>query len=175
MPDTAGSAVPDAAPDATAPQGAVAKLEMTLASLAYLLTRARAHDERISRAGVSARRSDVHLLLALDAHDGVGRVGDLADRLMVEPSHVTRQIARLQSQGLVERTADPLDGRARRVAITEAGTALLTRLRHANRAAIQRALTGFDEADIATAAAVLQRLMDGYARQVEATGPQFTD
>ncbi|MFI5756751.1 MarR family winged helix-turn-helix transcriptional regulator [Streptomyces sp. NPDC051569] len=143
-----------------------AALEKTLASLSYLLTRSQAHDWQVSRAGVSARRSDVYLLLALDMSGGTSRVGDLAGLLMVEPSHVTREIARLQSRRLVERTADPLDGRARRVAITVAGAELLARLRQANQHSLQRALHGIDEADVATTVAVLQRLVERYARQV---------
>ncbi|MFF5567004.1 MarR family winged helix-turn-helix transcriptional regulator [Streptomyces sp. NPDC012623] len=168
MPDATSYSPPDAA---TA-QEPTAALEHTLTSLSYLLTRAQAHGEQMSRAGVNAHRSDVYLLFALDQRDGVCRVGDLATGLMVEPSHVTRQIARLQSQGLVERAPDPLDGRARRVAITEAGTALLTRLRLANRASLQRALHGFTEADVTTTVAVLRQLVDGYARQMRASGSE---
>ncbi|MDX3855193.1 MarR family winged helix-turn-helix transcriptional regulator [Streptomyces sp. AK02-01A] len=152
--------------DAATALDPTAALEKTLASLSYLLTRSQAHDWQVSQAGVTARRSDVYLLLALDMSDGVSRVGDLATLLMVEPSHVTRQIDRLQSQQLVERTPDPLDGRARRVAITADGAALLARLRGANRAGLRGALHGVAEADIATTVAVLQRLVDRYARQM---------
>ncbi|MGW2510001.1 MarR family winged helix-turn-helix transcriptional regulator [Streptomyces scopuliridis] len=153
-------------PDAdTAPEPSAA-LEKMLALLSYLLTRSQAHDQQISRAGVTARRSDVYLLLALDKSEGGSRVGDLAGRLMVEPSHVTRQIARLQAQRLVERTPDPLDGRARRVAITAEGAALLARLHRANLASLQRALHDVEERDIATTVDVLQRLVDGYVRRV---------
>ncbi|MFJ9030582.1 MarR family winged helix-turn-helix transcriptional regulator [Streptomyces sp. NPDC102274] len=155
-------------PDADIAPEPTAALEKMLALLSYLLTRSQAHDQQISQAGVSARRSDVYLLLALDKSDGGSRVGDLAARLMVEPSHVTRQIARLQAQRLVERTPDPLDGRARRVAITAEGAALLTRLHRANRASLQEALHGVEERDIATTVDVLQRLVDGYVRRVRA-------
>lgn len=152
--------------DADTTSEPTAALEKMLALLSYLLTRSQAHDQQISRAGVTARRSDVYLLLALDKSDGGSRVGDLAARLMVKPSHVTRQIARLQAQRLVERTPDPLDGRARRVAITAEGTALLARLHRANRASLQRALHGVEERNIATTVEVLQRLVDGYVRHV---------
>ncbi|MFD3915947.1 MarR family winged helix-turn-helix transcriptional regulator [Streptomyces sp. NPDC058603] len=154
-------------PDADTAPEPTAALEKMLALLSYLLTRSQAHDQQISQAGVTARRSDVYLLLALDKNDG-SRVGDLATRLMVEPSHVTRQIARLQAQRLVERTPDPLDGRARRVAITAEGTALLARLHQANRASLQQALHDVEERDIATTVDVLQRLVDGYVRRVRA-------
>src|SRR4051812_29963897 len=90
-------------------QEPIVALQRALVTLSYLLTRSQAHERLAERAGVSARRSDLWLLMALEGVGGVSRVGDLAAHLMVEPSHVTRQIARLAAEKLVERTPDPLD------------------------------------------------------------------
>ena len=55
---------------------------------------------------------DVRLLQFLDnSGTGSARMGDLADALMSLPSRVTRQIRRLEAQGLVSRTTSPEDGR----------------------------------------------------------------
>ncbi len=66
--------------------------------------------------------SDVRLLdmLARSA-TGSARMGDLAEALLALPSRVTRQIRRLEKQGLVTRAASPDDGRGVLAAITDEG------------------------------------------------------
>jgi DNA-binding MarR family transcriptional regulator len=66
--------------------------------------------------------NDVRLLDMLDkAPTGAARMGDLAEALMSLPSRVTRQIRRLELQGLVRREASPEDGRGVLAAITDDG------------------------------------------------------
>lgn len=66
--------------------------------------------------------NDVRLLDMLDkSPTGAVRMGDLAERLMSLPSRVTRQIRRLEVQGLVTRCASPDDGRGVIATITEDG------------------------------------------------------
>jgi DNA-binding MarR family transcriptional regulator len=70
--------------------------------------------------------NDVRLLDMLDkSATGSARMGDLADGLMSLPSRVTRQIRRLETQGLVRRGASPDDGRGVLATITEDGRALV--------------------------------------------------
>jgi len=49
------------------------------------------------------------------------RLGELGQRLGITPSTLTRNLARLEDRGLVERGPDPVDGRSQRVRLTEAG------------------------------------------------------
>lgn len=66
--------------------------------------------------------NDARLLDILDkSATGSARMGDLADGLMSLPSRVTRQIRRLEQQGLVRRGASPDDGRGVLASITEDG------------------------------------------------------
>jgi DNA-binding MarR family transcriptional regulator len=66
--------------------------------------------------------NDVRLLDILDkSATGSSRMGDLADSLMSLPSRVTRQIRRLELQGLVRRVASPEDGRGVLASITDDG------------------------------------------------------
>lgn len=53
---------------------------------------------------------------------------ELADRLNLEKSSVSRLVTELERQGLVERRRDPANGRNYRLQITEAGRALHARL-----------------------------------------------
>ena len=55
--------------------------------------------------------SPIFLLIKL-AHLGPRRASDLAEQLCADPSTVSRQVAHLVKSGLVERKADPDDGRA---------------------------------------------------------------
>lgn len=65
---------------------------------------------------------DVRLLDQLDkSPSGSARMGDLADVLMLLPSRVTRQIRRLESNGLVHRQACSDDGRGVLAHITDEG------------------------------------------------------
>ncbi len=73
---------------------------------------------------------DAHKLTLLDVRlldmlsispGGSARMGDLADGLMSLPSRVTRQIRRLEAQGLVRRVASPDDGRGVLATITDEG------------------------------------------------------
>ena len=71
--------------------------------------------------------NDVRLLDMLDkSATGSARMGDLADGLMSLPSRVTRQIRRLELQGLVRRGASPDDGRGVLASITEEGRTSVT-------------------------------------------------
>ena len=65
---------------------------------------------------------DVRVLEMLDsAPAGCARMGDLAEALPSLPSRLTRQIRRLETQGLVRRKASRDDGRGVVAAITEDG------------------------------------------------------
>jgi DNA-binding MarR family transcriptional regulator len=65
---------------------------------------------------------DVRLLDMLNkSPGGAARMGDLADGLLSLPSRVTRQIRRLEGQGLVRRQASPDDGRGVVATITDEG------------------------------------------------------
>lgn len=69
--------------------------------------------------------------LARLARDGPYRLTTLAVEERVAQPSMTGLVQRLAGRGLVERVPDPLDGRVVRVAITEAGRALLAQRRRA--------------------------------------------
>lgn len=62
-----------------------------------------------------------YLLLVHLVKDGPRRAGELAEAVHSDPSTISRQVAHLVRLGLVERTADPEDGRATQLAATEEG------------------------------------------------------
>jgi DNA-binding MarR family transcriptional regulator len=68
----------------------------------------------------AVERATYHLLVHL-VNDGPRRAGSLAEAVHSDPSTISRQIGHLVRLGLVERTADPVDGRATLLAATEEG------------------------------------------------------
>jgi DNA-binding MarR family transcriptional regulator len=67
---------------------------------------------------------DVLLRLAR-APDGALRMTDLAERVLLSPSGLTRLVDRLAAKGLVERRSDPEDARAALASLTSKGRTVL--------------------------------------------------
>jgi DNA-binding MarR family transcriptional regulator len=79
--------------------------------------------------GLSMGEYDVLVRLAR-APDRALRMSDLAERVLLSPSGLTRLVDRLEAKGLVRRLTDPDDGRALRASLTDHG------LRAVRRAAV---------------------------------------
>jgi DNA-binding MarR family transcriptional regulator len=70
------------------------------------------------------------VLMRLHYHGGCG-VSDIGAQLGVTSAAASQMIDRLAERGLVERTEDPHDRRAKQISLTEAGESLLLRSRQA--------------------------------------------
>ena len=88
---------------------------------------------------------------------------ELADSEGIKRPTATRIVARLEDDGLIERAADPEDGRSSLISATAAGSALLATLRERKDAYLARGLRELPERDRATlrrAAAILERMLE---------------
>jgi DNA-binding MarR family transcriptional regulator len=103
------------------------------------------------------------LLKTLSA-SGPLRVTDLALCANLDASTVSRHVAHLHSAGLIERTPDPVDGRAQRVKLSDAGAARIEMALHARRALLEKSLESWDPRDLDQ----LDRLLTRFAADVEA-------
>ena len=74
---------------------------------------------------------------------GPMRVTDLAEAKQADPSTVSRQAAQLVKAGLARREADPEDGRASRLAITDAGLDACRKLHDAREAFLVEVLSSW--------------------------------
>jgi DNA-binding MarR family transcriptional regulator len=88
---------------------------------------------------------------------GAVRITDLADYFNVGKPTVSRQIALLESLGLVSRSMNDGDARSRHLSLTDEGRARLRQAREARRDSLQRALIEWTTADIAALADLLHR------------------
>ncbi|MBF4461454.1 MULTISPECIES: MarR family winged helix-turn-helix transcriptional regulator [unclassified Rathayibacter] len=84
--------------------------------------------------------------------------GAAAERLGVDRSAISRQARQLCQLGLLEMTADPADGRARFLALTDSAREQLHDLGGLQRVRMQDALRSWSEADLLAFAEYLERL-----------------
>lgn len=97
------------------------------------------------------------LLKAL-LHLGPMRLSALAALLELDASTVSRHARHLEQRGLLERTDDPDDGRASRIALTQKGTTSLAGGLATRKAEISCALDGWTPQERETLRNLMQRL-----------------
>ncbi|WP_346620417.1 MarR family transcriptional regulator [Blastococcus montanus] len=140
--------------------------------IGLLLRRSRAISARLARELHPDLDGAAYGLLALLEDAGPLRASDLVARLGLDKSTVSRQVASLVDLGLVDRAADPEDGRAQVLSPSAEGSARLSRIRSARRARWESDLAGWPADDVATLAALLGRLNRiGDAREAESKEP----
>lgn len=149
----------------------VAEIERALSRIAYLSGRARQHDRLAALADVPLDRAAVALLRQIEDSEPL-RLGELADRLGVEASHVTRQVQQLQKVGYVTRVPDPDDGRAQRIQLTEAGRDAIGRIREVACRGMQRALAGWSPEELRQLAELFHRMVDDFVAHVDEWGTE---
>ena len=119
------SAAPAPDPDPAEPgydRAAVVAVADNLVRLTRSFSRTRAR--MLAAAEQDVERS-AHILLKHLQSEGPLRAGALAEMLHFDPSTVSRQVAVLVKDGLLERRADPQDGRASLLVLTDRAHAVL--------------------------------------------------
>ena len=89
--------------------------------------------------GTPVSVSEAHALMELARDDPLTQ-SELAARLALEKSTVSRLVGELERRGWVERRRDPSDGRALRLRLTDAGRRAAAELADARRAKFGRLL-----------------------------------
>jgi DNA-binding MarR family transcriptional regulator len=93
---------------------------------------------------------------------GPSRVTALAAAVHSDPSTVSRQVANLVGMGLLERRADPDDGRASLLAVTDAGLDLLKRAQQCRDERIAAITARWQPAEREQFADLLDRFTTGF-------------
>ncbi|MFI6490885.1 MarR family winged helix-turn-helix transcriptional regulator [Streptomyces sp. NPDC050564] len=139
----------------------IAEIEGALNRISYLTGRVRQHDRLMALAGVSLDRAAVALLRQIADSEPM-RLGELANLLAVEASHVTRQVQQLQKSGYVTRVPDPDDRRAQRIQITPTGQEVINRVREASCRGMQVALKAWSPEELRRLATLFHRMVDDF-------------
>src|SRR5689334_23812076 len=98
----------------------VRALHEALVDIVGVFNRPQADEMMVRQAGISLDRALFPLLVVIERRGPIGVV-DLADRVGRDYTTVSRQVAKLESLGLVERRAGRGDKRVREAVISAAG------------------------------------------------------
>lgn len=101
---------------------------------------------RAAREALAVTQSEGELLRLLDRKPGI-RVHDAATELGIASNSVSTLVRQLARAGLLERTADPLDGRAACLRLTPLAAEWVANVGNAREEAIGRALLALDSPD----------------------------
>lgn len=147
---TPGSAVPgDDVDDA---------LQQVEHQLSLLWRRARSISHQLSRQVHPDMEPAAYGLLTVIRREGPIRLTDLATCIGVGKPSVSRQIAFLESIGLVYKEADPQDGRAQSIRLTEKGEEKMHLVQDARRQVFRERLGEWPLEDVQTLADYMGRL-----------------
>ncbi|WP_216211586.1 MarR family winged helix-turn-helix transcriptional regulator [Amycolatopsis aidingensis] len=124
---------------------------------------------RVAKQGPDGIERAAYALLFTLVHDGPQRASQLAEALHSDISTISRQTSALVQHGLVERTADPKDGRACLLTATEEGLRVFEENRRQRTQWLAWLLADWPEADRVTLNALLDRLNNG----IETHDPQL--
>ncbi len=123
-------------------------------------------DRQLTVSGCAIDLREYDLLVQLDeAGAGGRRLRDLAARLLINRSNVTRRVEALAARGLVERRADPDDGRGVIAMLTPGGRRALRRAAAVHLRGIKSLVFATPDIDLA----LTRRFLNGIAR--DSAGP----
>jgi DNA-binding MarR family transcriptional regulator len=153
-PPTPEAVIPDAAASPPPSREDVAAVADTVVGLLRSFGRVRA---RMLAAAAHDVEWSAHVVLKCLATEGPMRSSALAECIQSDPSTVSRQVAALVKDGLLERRADPQDGRASLLVPTAKADAVIAehdeiRLQHFN-----RMLAEWSDRDLRRFAGLLKR------------------
>ena len=110
--------------------------------------------------------STYDILVQLTENGGLLRLRDLVDLVVLSQPGLSRKVARLEEEGLVERLPDPNDGRGVLVRMTRAGRAALRSAAVVHIAGIEREFTSkLTDEEAETLARVFSRLQNERATE----------
>ncbi|MGX1308746.1 DNA-binding MarR family transcriptional regulator [Amorphus suaedae] len=144
----------------------IRQLHGALIDIVSVMNRPQRDEGMVREAGISLDRALFPLLVGIERFGPIGVV-EMADRVGRDYTTVSRQVAKLESLGLVERHGSSADRRVREAAITPKGKAM-TDLVDGARERMGRAIfASWDQQDIDD----LVRLMRRFADDLTAGAP----
>jgi DNA-binding MarR family transcriptional regulator len=118
---------------------------------------------QLSKIGID--KTSMTLLSALTSIGPV-RSNVLAEAVYSDPSTISRQVAALVKDGLIERRADPADGRASLLAVTAEGRELLESRHRQRSCSLARMLAHWPEGDLEQFTDLLERFVADHERSI---------
>lgn len=132
-------------------------LHDALISIVSVMNSPHRDEEMIRQAGIRLDRALFPLLIGVSKLGPIG-VGDLADRVGRDYTTVSRQIAKLDSLGLVERASSEKDGRVRVASITPKGRSMTDAIDRARELKAHALFASWSAEDFDNLVRLMQRL-----------------
>jgi DNA-binding MarR family transcriptional regulator len=133
-------------------------LVAAMIDLMGFLASPRRDDALLREAGVTLDRALFPLLVRLGG--GALAVAELADQVGRDHTTISRQLAKLESLGLVERCESPTDRRVRAARLTEAGARVGRSIAAARNRLLSHALADWPPADLTALSHLTRRFAD---------------
>ena len=137
----------------------IRKIYSAVVDIVGIMNQPRRDARMIAEAGISLDRALFPLLVGIGRFGPIGVV-DLADRVGRDYTTVSRQVAKLESLGLVKREAAQADKRVCEAAITAKGREMTRAIDQARDRILTAMLADWSPKDIAVLAPLLRRLAD---------------
>lgn len=147
------------------------KLREALLDLTGVLNRPQPDAALIALAGVDLDRALFPLLARIE-RKGPLVIGELAELCGRDYTTVSRQVGKLEGQGLVVRRPSGEDARFTEVTVTEKGLVATRALDGAREKIVSSILADWDEGDLAEVARLLRRLADDAMKYVRRSEPR---
>ncbi|MEJ8281343.1 MarR family winged helix-turn-helix transcriptional regulator [Pseudonocardia spirodelae] len=151
----------DAEPTDAEPTDAELELADTVVRELFLLIRQVKRSAERHRPEMIVDMAGYHVLAHLH-FGGPQRAGEVAAAFHSDPSTISRQVSALVKSGLVERRADPGDGRASLLAATGDGIRVIETERRRRARAIATVLAAWSPDDRQALTGMLGRFLDDY-------------
>lgn len=153
--------------DAGPPQESIdAALNTVEHQISLFWRRARSVSHQLSRQVHPDMEPAAYGLLAVIRREGPIRLTDLALNIGVGKPSVSRQIAFLESIGLVSKEADPLDGRAQSIRLTEKGEEKMHQVQDARREDFRERLAEWPVEELQNLAEYMAKLNSTFERDL---------
>lgn len=134
------------------------RIEAAMVELGRMTRSGRADRLRCERAGVEVTGAAQRLIYYL-MENGPMRLSELARRTETDPGILTRQVATLEQQGIVEKRPDPTDRRAITVHMLPKGRRIAQRLREVQDEVLGGQLARWTASDLEQAAGLMEQLI----------------
>ena len=140
----------------------LAQLDRALLEMRRLVNRPGYRRRLLGPLGRRVELSTVRVLHAVDQATTPPSIGNVAATLAIDPSTASRLVDQRVTEGLLERSPDPDDGRRTVLRLTRSGRALLEELAGSRIGMLTEVTDGWSDTDIRRLERLLHRLADGF-------------
>jgi DNA-binding MarR family transcriptional regulator len=134
-------------------------LHESLIDIVSVINRPQRDEMMVQEAGISLDRALFPLLVVIERRGPIGVV-DLADRVGRDYTTVSRQIAKLESLGLVKRQAAAADRRVSQATVTAKGKAMTDAVDKARERIVGAMFATWDERDVDKLVRLMRKFAD---------------